>query len=250
MSSALRPRAPLLRSLSSAAPLAVSLTQSLTEWKEVLQPGGIVFALLAAGAVSARYFVDTRVAAKMEALTLQMASQSVALEALSKAVDAKNAVIQREVDAKTAGVQKEVDAKTAGLASSVQKEVDAKTVGLQREVDAKFVSLVRELESRMGGIVAAAGNKAEAETLRVFKEYKVRSLSKHFPLWRSCPAFLTLAPTPTRASLLPPRFLWLEARPASESALSAAPQPFTAIYLCAHLFMFHQLAPECAWVQP
>ncbi len=139
-----------------------------------------------------------------------------------------------------------MDAKTAG----VQKEVDAKTVGLQREVDAKFVSLVRELESRMGGIVAAAGNKAEAETLRVFKEYKVRSLSKHFPLWSSCPAFLTLAPTPTRASLLPPRSLWLAARPASESALSAAPQPFTAIYLCAHLFMFHQLAPECACVQP
>ena len=112
LSSALRPRVPLLRSLSSAAPLALCLTQSLTEWKEVLQPGGIVFALLAAGAMSARYFVDTRVAAKMEALTLQMASQSVALEALSKAVDAKNAVIQKnsEVDAKTAGVQKEVDA--------------------------------------------------------------------------------------------------------------------------------------------
>ena len=56
-----------------------------------------------------------------------------------------------------------MDAKTAGLAISITKEVDAKTAGLAREVDAK-----------VAGVIAAAGMKAEAETLRVFKEYKVR----------------------------------------------------------------------------
>ena len=84
--------------------------------------------------------------------------------------------------------------------------MDVKTAGLQRKVDAKFVSLVRELESRMGGIVAAAGNKAEAEALRVFKEYKVRSLSKHFPaqlpgLSNPCTHTHTRIPAPSQISV-------------------------------------------------
>ena len=75
------------------------------------------------------------------------------------AVVAQSAALSARLD----GITKEVDAKTAGLAISITKEVDAKTAGLAREVDAK-----------VAGVIAAAGMKAEAETLRVFKEYKVR----------------------------------------------------------------------------
>ena len=117
------------------------------------------------------YLVDMRVNKEVSAVVAQSAALSARLDGITKEVDAKTAglasSIIKEVDAKTAGlaisITKEVDAKTAGLAISITKEVDAKTAGLAREVDAK-----------VAGVIAAAGMKAEAETLRVFKEYKVR----------------------------------------------------------------------------
>jgi hypothetical protein len=93
------------------------------------------------------YLVDTRVSKEVSAVVAQSAALSARLD----------------------GFSKELDAKTAGLASSITKEVDAKNAGLAREVDAK-----------VAGVIAAAGMKAEAETLRVFKEYKVRLPSRPY----------------------------------------------------------------------
>ena len=91
------------------------------------------------------YFVDSRVANQLSA------------------VIAQNAVLSARMDGITSSVTKEVDTKTAGLASSITKEVDAKTAGLASEVDAK-----------VAGVIAAAGLKADAATMRVLREYKVR----------------------------------------------------------------------------
>ena len=97
------------------------------------------------------YLLDTRVDTRVNKEVSAVLAQSAALSA------------------RLDGIIKEVDAKTAGLASSITKEVDAKTAGLAREVDAK-----------VAGVIAAAGMKAEAETLRVFKEYKVRLPSRPY----------------------------------------------------------------------
>ena len=102
------------------------------------------------------YLVDMRVNKEVSAVVAQSAALSARLDGITKEVDAKTAGL-------ASSIIKEVDAKTAGLAISITKEVDAKTAGLAREVDAK-----------VAGVIAAAGMKAEAETLRVFKEYKVR----------------------------------------------------------------------------
>ena len=113
------------------------------------------------------YLVDMRVNKEVSAVVAQTAALSARLDGITKEVDAKTAglasSITKEVDAKTAGLSKEVDAKTAGLASTITKEVGAKTAWLAREVEAK-----------VAGVIANAGMRAEAETLRVFKEYKVR----------------------------------------------------------------------------
>jgi hypothetical protein len=120
------------------------------------------------------YLVDTRVNKEVSAVNAQSAALNARLDALTK-----------EVDTKTAGLAKEVDAKYAGLA----KELDAKNAGLAREVDAK-----------VAGVIAGAAMKAEAETLRVLKEYKVRARAGGF----SAPRDQQPATPPTPFHLPPP----------------------------------------------
>ena len=128
------------------------------------------------------FFVDSRVSDKLAAVIAQNAVLSARVDGIAKEVDAKTAglasSVTKEVDAKTAGLAssliKEVDAKTAGLASSLTKEVDAKMAGLASEVDAKTAGLAREVDAKVAGVIAAAGLKADAETMRVLREYKVR----------------------------------------------------------------------------
>ena len=88
------------------------------------------------------YLVDMRVNKEVSAVVAQTAALSARLDGIAELVD---------------------NSKTAGLASSITKELDAMTAGLAREVEAK-----------VAGVIANAGMRAEAETLRVFKEYKVR----------------------------------------------------------------------------
>jgi hypothetical protein len=122
-------------------------------------------------ALFSTYFVDTRVADKLSAMIAQNAVLSTRMDGIASS-------ITKEVDIKTAAlassITKEVDAKTAGLASSITKEVDAKTAGLAKEVDAKTAGLAKEVDAKVAGVIAAAGLKADAETMRVLKEYKVR----------------------------------------------------------------------------
>ena len=66
-------------------------------------------------------------------------------------------------------VNKEVSAVVAQSAA-----LSARLDGITKEVDAKTAGLAREVDAKVAGVIAAAGMKAEAETLRVFKEYKVR----------------------------------------------------------------------------
>jgi hypothetical protein len=107
--------------------------------------------------------VDTTVSKEVSAVLAQNAALSARLDCITK-----------EMDAKTAGLAMEFEAKTAWLASSITKEVDAKTAGLAREVDAKTAGLAREVDAKVARVIAAAGMQAEAEALRVLKEYKVR----------------------------------------------------------------------------
>ena len=109
------------------------------------------------------YLVDMRVNKEVSAVVAQTAALSARLD----------------------GITKEVDAKTAGLA----KEVDAKTAGLSKEVDAK-----------VAGVIENAGIRAEAETLRVFKEERVPPP----PPPRGMSEDAASPPTPIVACPLPP----------------------------------------------
>jgi hypothetical protein len=118
-------------------------------------------------ALFSTYFVDSRVSDKLAAVIAQNAVLSARMDGITKEVDAKTAGL-------ASSITKEVDTKTAGLASSITKEVDAKTAGLAKEVDAKTAGLAKEVDAKVAGVIAAAGLKADAETMRVLKEYKVR----------------------------------------------------------------------------
>ena len=52
--------------------------------------------------------------------------------------------------------------------------LSARVDGIAKEVDAKTAGLAREVDAKVAGVIAAAGLKADAETMRVLKEYKVR----------------------------------------------------------------------------
>jgi len=142
---------------------------------------GLLLGISGGLALLGGYLVDTRVNKEVSVVVAQSAALNARLDGIIKEVDAKTAGL-------ASSIIKEVDAKTAGLAISITKEVDAKTAGLAREVDAK-----------VAGVIAAAALKAEAETLRVFKEYKVRGVvgvvkGARFPArgyWNSVPMELT-----------------------------------------------------------
>ena len=141
--------APLRRRMVAAA-TPLSGTGSITSASHAL---GLFIAGAGLTAASVTYFVDTRVSKEVVLVREELARVKAGAEGLKV-----------EVDAKCAGLANGVDAKCAGLA-----------LGLTKEVDAKNAGLVKEVEARMAGVVAMAASKAEAETLRVFKEYKVRA---------------------------------------------------------------------------
>ena len=125
---------------------------------------GLFVAVAGITTATVTYFVDTRVNKEVALVREEFAKLKAGTEGLKVEVDAKCAGLASGVDAKCAGLASGVDAKCAGLA-----------LGLTKEVDAKNAGLVREVEARMAGVVAIAASKAEAETLRVLKEYKVRA---------------------------------------------------------------------------
>ena len=152
--------APLRRRMVAAA-TSLSGTGSITSASHAL---GLFIAGAGLTAASVTYFVDTRVSKEVVLVREELARVKAGAEGLKVEVDAKCAGLANGVDAKCAGLANGVDAKCAGLA-----------LGLTKEVDAKNAGLVKEVEARMAGVVAMAASKAEAETLRVFKEYKVRA---------------------------------------------------------------------------
>jgi hypothetical protein len=174
---------PMMPRMCGALPVVAVLRRGLTTQaaahpstlrKRALEPNLVqvclFIAALGGGLTLVTAFVDIRVGVLVNELRVKLASVETAhkanLAAMQEMVDLKTATlassVQKDVASMAISVQKEVDAKTAGLASSVQKEVDAKNAGLAREVDAKMAS-----------VVANAASKAEAETLRVFKDFKV-----------------------------------------------------------------------------
>lgn len=72
----------------------------------------------------------------------------------------------KEVDAKLAGIKCEV----ADSKVSMTKELDAKLAGISGKVDAKLAGIYGELDAELAGARVAA----EAEALRVLKDYGVR----------------------------------------------------------------------------
>jgi hypothetical protein len=194
----------MLPRLCGALPVVAVLRRGLTTqahpstlWERALEPNlvqvGLFIAALGGGLTLVTAFVDIRVGMLVNELRVKLASVETAhnanLAAMQEMVDLKTATlassVQKDVASMAISVQKEVDAKTAGLASSVDAKyaglassVDAKYAGLassvQKEVDAKNAGLAREVDAKMASVVANAASKAEAETLRVFKEFKVR----------------------------------------------------------------------------
>ena len=142
-------RAPLCRHMGASA-TSFSSMASVSSAAPAL---GLLVAIAGITTASVTYFVDTRVNKEVALVREEFAKLKAGTEGLKV-----------EVDAKCAGLASGVDAKCAGLA-----------LGLTKEVDAKNAGLVREVEARMAGVVAIAASKAEAETLRVLKEYKVRA---------------------------------------------------------------------------
>ena len=138
-------RAPLCRRMGAAATSLPSMA-SVTSAAPAL---GLFIAGAGFTVATVTYFVDTRVNKEVALVREELA----------------------RLKARADGLRVEVDAKCVGLASGV----DSKCAGLNKEVDAKNAGLVKEVEARMAGVVAMAASKAEAETLRVFKEYKVRA---------------------------------------------------------------------------
>ena len=151
-------------------------------WLTSSAPGlGLILAISGVIATVSTYLVDTRVNREVMAVKLETAELKTRLDSIANEVDAKSAGLAREVDAKTAGLARELDSKTAGLADLVDSKtagladlVDSKTADLADLVDSKTAGLAREMEAKIAGVTAAAGVKAEAETLRLFKEFNVR----------------------------------------------------------------------------
>ena len=177
-----RVRAPLCRRMGASATSLPSMA-SVTSAAPAL---GLFIAGAGLTAATVTYFVDTRVNKEVALVREEMAKLKAGADGLKVEVDAKCVGLASGVDAKCAGLASGVDAKCAGLALGLTKEVDAKNAGLTKELDAKNAGLtkeldaknaglVKEVEARMAGVVAIAASKAEAETLRVFKEYKVRA---------------------------------------------------------------------------
>ena len=139
----------LTSSASDAAPsrTAVNVSDLRVDVRTLSQVGSAALALVGGALVTGVVYANFDNRADKE-----MAQLREAMVGLEKTVDAKVAGFKESVT-------KEVDAKVAGVKESVTKEVDAKVAGVKGEVDAKL---------------AGARVAAEAEALRVLKDYGVR----------------------------------------------------------------------------
>jgi hypothetical protein len=239
----------MLRQLRAALALRRSLATSPAPQAPALQPPpagllehasafmsslpgqvGITLTILGSVAALATLFVDARVSMAVSDLREQLAG----LRAEHKAQ------VQSMYDKTTVQAQS-MYGKTTDLAISIRKEVDAKTAGLEKKVDAKTSALAKEVDAKVASVVASAASTAEAETLRVFKELKVRSLVPCPSCALKMPHFFAppAPPTPSLPDLRGRQVLRLALTPARAATCHPPPpQPLLLLYSCLLLYLY------------